>query len=211
MPRYQEELSTTAVAKKVLTSIFVYALLCLLIAVGMNRGFMTWRWSDIFSHRRMGGGFVVIFLLLFPILYIWQIKSLAIADTLNYLRGRYRNEIVDLTVEKTIIWTRETRENRGEITSIVAYIHTLRNTFPGVVKRVVDLAIHQFHFFQKIPEILQDIDISNPDDTVLKQQILFRLESYIPPAPDKPSVFSSSLRKVTLVNIVALIAFSLLL
>lgn len=88
-----------------------------------------WQWTGIFSYRLVALIYVIIFLIAFPILYIWQIRTLAIVDTVKFLRANYRDEIIDITVDKTIDRGKNTQ---NQILSFepVQYINSLRAQFP---------------------------------------------------------------------------------
>lgn len=195
-------LSATKVAKKMFFGILRYGILCIVAGISINWWFAMWQWAGIFSYRLVALIYVIIFLIAFPILYIWQIRTLAIVDTVKFLRANYRDEIIDITVDKTIDRGKNTQ---NQILSFepVQYINSLRAQFPWVVRRVVDYILAEFPLLQKIPEILKEVDLSNPDHGAIKQQILFRLQWYI--ATEKEPSFGSGIWKLIGVNIVMLV------
>lgn len=194
-------LSATKVAKKMFFGILRYGILCIVAGISINWWFAMWQWANIFSHRFIALIYIIIFLIAFPILYIWQIRTLAIVDTVKFLRSNYRDEIIDITIDKTIDRWKNTQ---NQILSFepIQYITSLRSEFPWVVRWVVDYILAEFPLLKKIPEILQEVDLTNPDHWAIKQQISFRLQSYMW-VEHEPS-FGSGIWKLIWLNIVML-------
>lgn len=194
-------LSATKVAKKMFFGILRYGILCIVAGISINRWFTFWQWPYVFSYWIIWVLFVILFLVAFPILYIWQIRALAIVDTVRFLWANYRDEIIDITIDKTIDRWKNTQQNVLKFEP-VQYINSLRSQFPWVVRWVVDYILEEFPLLKKIPEILQEVDLQNPDHGVIKQQILFRLQAYM--STEKEPSFGSGIWKLIAINIILL-------
>lgn len=136
----------------------------------------------MFSHVLEGSIMIVVFLVIFPLLYIRQIKRLAMLDTVRYLRATYRDEITRLIIDKAI--ARGATQSQSASTSLTSsapaqFIASLRTQFPGVTRWLFDYCTKQFPIIQKIPELLGGIDFTNPDTAAIKQRVMEQLHPYL--------------------------------
>jgi hypothetical protein len=199
-------LSATTVVKTIITKIIFYAILCILAALLINRWFTIRQRHAIFSHTLVALVVVPIFLILFPILYLWQIKSLAMIDTLRYLWATYRDEIVHLVIDKVIARGREQSLSASSALSSstpAKILASLRTQFPGVIGWLFDYCTQKFPIVQKIPEILGGIDFTNPDATAIKQRVMEKLQPYLGDTQNAPG-FGYGVRKLIAWNVVLL-------
>ncbi len=99
-------------------------------------------------------------------------------DTAKFLRLNYRDDIIEIAIDKTIERGKATNQSVLRFDPL-KYIQSMRYQFSGVVRWVVDFILAKFPLLKRIPELLQDVDLDNPDRTIIKQQILFRLQRFV--------------------------------
>ena len=194
------QMSATQVAKRTIRNIVKYSVLCLILWIGINRGMAIWQWHSFSAHRWVRPLIIVVFLIAFPLIYIWEIKTLATVDTVKYLWGNYRDDVVGAILDTWISAGKKTSQSILSSNS-VQFFSSIRSQFPGILKRIIDYFLQKFPLLQKIPEAFTGVDLSSPDIWAIKQSILQKLQPYLWDTTEKPS-FGHGVRMVVARNIV---------
>lgn len=139
---------------------------------------MNWIWLIAFGSRlwaadRWVGGvaakvmtiiLIMLLLVVFPLLYLWQIKTLAILGTVQSVWKTYRQEISEHIIQKTSHLVREQKQHLGEAAG--QYMHIATDWFgelPKLVRWLFQYLKNKLPLWKQIEEVIASIDISTID------------------------------------------------
>lgn len=168
--------------KNIITNIIKYILLTIIIWIICNWIFVWFFWSKIReSPKLISLAILLISIIIRPIIYIRNIKSMVTTDLIKYILYNYKDEFVDQSsIYITNRWISQYNQTKANPT--ITKVTSIIQNNSWIINRIISYISWTSDIIEKINNLTSQVDRSNPDQSQIQNLIKTKLKSdeYLP-------------------------------
>lgn len=168
--------------KNIITNIIKYILLTIIIWIICNWAFVWFFWSKIReSAKLISLAILLISIIIRPIIYIRNIKSMVTTDLIKYILYNYKDEFVDQSsIYITNRWISQYHQTKANPT--ITKVTSIIQNNSWIINRIISYISWTSDIIEKINNLTSQVDRSNPDQSEIQDFIKTKLKSdeYLP-------------------------------
>ena len=168
--------------KNIILNIIKYILLTIIIWIVANWIFVWFFWAEIWKEPKLISlTILLISIIIRPIIYIRNIKSMVTTDMIKYILYNYKDEFVDkASIYITDRWVDQYMQTKSN--PQISKITNIIQDNSWIINRIIWYISGTSDIVEKINNLTSQVDRQNPDKLQIQESIKTKLKSdeYLP-------------------------------
>lgn len=196
---------------RISSNMIKYILLSIFFWIFVNRWFVIFYFWRIWNAEWLGGWFIghtisviifIVFIVIFPFIYLRNMRLMAVTSTVQVIRDTYRQEVVTFVIDRVC---KSTYMNNIQKWQKTWWTRKQRfSDLPVLVRRFFSRIKNKIPMFENLEKVLQEIDLTKVcDEKQLHLELNKKMQPYID--DKKPLNIGWWFRRLVWINIVCII------